>query len=150
MPLHMIGEESLDIFNMFTFSQDEIDKIQPLFKSLISILPQRNILYTYYRYFHTCTQNGCSFDNFLIDIKSKAKTCEFGSLEDNLIHDRIVCVIDSKETRERLLRDSESVLNKAANTVRAIKISRIQVSDLEGKTAADSTQKSQVQSNSDQ
>lgn len=47
MPLHMIGEESLDIFNMFTFSQDEIDKIQPLFKSLISILPQRNILYIY-------------------------------------------------------------------------------------------------------
>ena len=52
--------------------------------------------------------------------------------------------------RQRLLRDSESVLNKAENTVRAFKISRIQVSDLEGKTAADSTQKSQVQSNSDQ
>ena len=100
--------------------------------------------------FHTCSQNERSFDNFLIDIKSKAKTCEFGSLEDSLIRDRIVCSIDSKEMRERLLRDSELTLNKAANMVTAFEISRIQVSDLEGKTAANSIQKSKVRSNSDQ
>ena len=52
--------------------------------------------------------------------------------------------------RKRLLRDSELTLNKAANMVRAFPISRIQVSDLEGKTAADSIQKSKVRSASDQ
>ena len=26
--LHMIGKVSLDIYNVFTFSQDEVDKIQ--------------------------------------------------------------------------------------------------------------------------
>ena len=86
--------------------------------------------------FHPCTQNGCSFDSFLVDkkttTKNKAKTCEFGSLEDSLIRDRIVCGIYSKEMRERLLRDSELTLNKAANIVRAFEISRIQVSDIEG------------------
>ena len=50
--------------------------------------------------------------------------------------------------RKILLRDSELMLNKAANMVRAFKISRIQVSDLEVKTVADSIQKSKV--NSDQ
>ena len=95
--------------------------------------------------FHTYTQNGRSFDNFLIDIKNKAK-----SLEDCLILDRIVCGIESKEMRERLRRDSELTLSKAANMVRAFEISRIQVSDLEGETAADSIQKSKVQSNGDQ
>ena len=46
--------------------------------------------------------------------------------------------------------DSELMLNKAANMVRAFKISRIQVSDLEVKTVADPIQKSKVQSNSHQ
>ena len=52
--------------------------------------------------------------------------------------------------RERLIRDSELTLNKAANMVKAFEISRIQVSDLKGKTAADSIQKPKVRSNSDQ
>ena len=93
--------------------------------------------------FYTYTQNGRSFDNFLIDIKNKAKTPEFRSLEDSLIRDRIVCGIGEK-MRERLLRDSELKLSKAANMVKAFEISRIQMSDLEEQTAADSIQKSKV------
>ena len=143
--LHMIREESLDIYNTFIFSQDEVNKIQPLIQNFDQYFaPKKNISYQRYL-FHTYTQSECSFDNFLIDIKNKAK-----SLEDCLIHDRIVCGIDSKEMRERLRRDSELTLSKAANMVRAFKISRIQVSDLEWETAADSIQKSKVQSNGDQ
>ena len=93
--------------------------------------------------FYTYTQNGRSFDNFLIDIKNKAKTPEFRNLEDSLIRDRIVCGIGEK-MRERLLRDSELKLSKAANMVKAFEISRIQMSDLEGQTATDSIQKSKV------
>ena len=48
-----------------------------------------------------------------------------------------------------ILRDSELMLNKAANMVRAFEIPRIQVPDLEGKTAVDSIQSSKVRSNSD-
>lgn len=74
--LHMTGEESLDIYNIFVFSQDEVNKIQSLFQKFDQYFaPKKNI--TYERYlFLNCTQKGCSFDNFLIDIKSKAKTCQ--------------------------------------------------------------------------
>ena len=148
--LHMIGEESLETYNIFTFSQDGVNKVQPLIQKFDKYFPPKKNA-TYQRYlFHTCKQNGCSFDNFLIAIKNKAKTCGFRSLEDSLILDRIVCGIYSKEMRERLLRDSELTLNKAANMGRAFNISRIQVPDLEWKTAADSIQKSKVQSNNDQ
>ena len=43
--------------------------------------------------------------------------------------------------RERLLRDIELTLNKVANMVRALKISKTKVSDLEGKTVVYSIQK---------
>ena len=85
----------------------------------------------------------------LTDKKNKAKTCEFGSLEDSLICGKIVGSIDSKEMIKRLFRDSELTLNKAANMVRVFEISRIQVSGQKGKTAADSIQKSKVRSISD-
>lgn len=140
--LHLIGEEPLDIYNTFTFNADEVDKIRPLIQKFDNYFaPKKNI--TFQRYlFNTCIQNGRPFDNFLVDIKNKAKTCDFGNLEDSLVRDRIVCGIDSKEMRERLLRDSDLTLTKAANMVRAFEISKMQVSDLEGThTAADSIRK---------
>ena len=39
--LHMIGEESLDICITFTFSQDEVNEIQPLIQKF-----ERKILHT--------------------------------------------------------------------------------------------------------
>ena len=68
--LHMIGEESLDIYITFTFSQDEVNEIQPLIQKF-----ERKIYITY--------------------------------------------------QRERLLRDSELMWNKAANMLIALKMSRI-------------------------
>ena len=46
--------------------------------------------------------------------KNKAKICEFGRLEDSLTRDRTVCGIDSKEMRERLIRDSKWTLKNDA------------------------------------
>ena len=46
--------------------------------------------------------------------KNKAKICEFGRLEDSWTRDRTVCGIDSKEMRERLIRDSKWTLKNDA------------------------------------
>ena len=56
--------------------------------------------------------------HFLLDLCNKAKTCEFGTLQDSLIKDRIVCGIDDKSIRERLLRDSDLTLEKAIDIVK--------------------------------
>ena len=62
--LHMTGEESFDICITFTFSQDEVNKIQLLIQKFDQhSAPKKNI--TYQRYlFHNCIQNRRSFDNF--------------------------------------------------------------------------------------
>ena len=63
--LHMIGEESLYIYNTFTFSQDEVHKIHPLIEKLDQYFaPKKNN--TYQRYLlHTYIENERSFENFL-------------------------------------------------------------------------------------
>ncbi|XP_032238886.2 uncharacterized protein K02A2.6-like [Nematostella vectensis] len=59
------------------------------------------------------------------DLRSKAKTCEFGTLQDS-----IVCGIDSDSIRERLLRNTELTLDTAINAVRAAETSKTQIENL--------------------
>ena len=47
-----------------------------------------------------------------------------------MIKDRIVCGIDDKSVRERLLRDNDLTLDKAINIVRAAETSKTQVEKL--------------------
>ena len=129
--LHQIGDDTLNIYDSFTFSTTEKDKIAPLITKFDGHFnPKKNI--TFQRYlFNTCVQDGRSFDIFYVDITNKANNCEFGSLKDDLIKDRIVCGIDSKDLRERLLREDALTLTKAVAHVRACESSKAQVSNLQ-------------------
>ena len=140
--LHMIGEDSLRIYDTFTISEAEKDKIDPLITKFDGhFTPKKNL--TYERYiFNTCFQNGRPFDIFLIDIKNKAKSCEFDAVHDGLIRDRIVCGIDCNQTREKLLRTTDLTLEKAISFVRACETSKTQVIDLQNTASADALYKS--------
>ena len=97
--------------------------------------PKKNVTYERYLFF-SCTQNGRPIDAFVTDLRTKAKTCEFGTLNDSLIKDRIVCGIDSQSVRERLLRNNELTLEVAINTVRAAETSKTQMESLNSLEAA--------------
>ena len=128
--LHMIGDDALEIYDTFTFTDEEKGKINALIgKFEEHCSPKKNITYERYK-FNTCSQNGRPLDVFLVDLRSKAKTCEFGELQNSLIRDRIVCGIDNNAVRERLLRDNALTLDKAISTVRAAETSQAQVKNL--------------------
>ena len=88
--LHTIGEEALVVYDSFTFTDAEADKIEPLvakFEAYCS--PKKNVTYECYLFF-SCMQNSRTIDAFVTDLRMKVKTCEFGTLHDSLIKDRIV------------------------------------------------------------
>ena len=127
--LHTIGEEALEVYDTFTFTE-EADKIEPLkAKFEVYCSPKKNVTYERYLSF-SCTQNSQTIDAFVTDLRMKAKTCEFGTLHDSLIKDRIVCAIDNNSVRERLLRNTELTLEVAINTVRATEMSKTQIETL--------------------
>ena len=102
--LHMIGEEALGVYDTFTFDATNENRIGLLIDKFEQYFSQQKNV-TYQRYlFNTCCQDGRAFDVFLVDLRGQAKSCEFGTLEDSLIRDRVVCGIDEKSVRERLLR----------------------------------------------
>ena len=59
-----------------------------------------------------------SFDQFLNRLRELAATCNFGTLEEEMIRDRIVIGIRDNRTRERLLREPDLKLERAIDTCR--------------------------------
>ena len=137
----MIGEDALRIYDTFVFTIEENNQIEPLVQKIESFFsPKKNI--TYERYlFNTCIQDNRLFTDFLIDLRNRAKTCEFGTLEESLIRDRVVCGIDSKAARKQLLRDTELTLDKTINFMRAYETSKTQVKALETTIQANAVNK---------
>ncbi|KAI5611206.1 hypothetical protein C0J50_11869, partial [Silurus asotus] len=54
-----------------------------------------------------------SISQYVTELKLRAKSCEFGQLQESLIRDRVVCGITSDAMRERLMREVDITLKKA-------------------------------------
>ena len=129
--LHVIGEDALEIYNNFTFTAGDeykLDKILEKFQAYCT--PKKNVTYERHRFF-TCNQKqGETIDQYVTELRSRSKSCEFGDLTESLIKDRIVCGIPDNVLRERLLREQDLSLEKALTMCRAAETTKTQVKDL--------------------
>ena len=48
-----------------------------------------------------------SIDDYVTDLKIKARNCNFGDLKDEMIRDKIICGITSEQIRGRLLKQGD-------------------------------------------
>ena len=109
------------MFRTFKFEDEadksKIDKITDAFKKYC--IGEVNV--TYERYvFHQRVQHADELmDDFFADLRVKAKSCEFGDLEDSLIRDRIVIGIRDDPTRRRLLQMKKLSLAEAVDACKA-------------------------------
>ena len=63
-------------------------------------------------------------DQFITDLKLLAKDCEYGNLTNDLVKDRIICGVYSKEVREKLLQEADLTLVKVTEILRAVEMSK--------------------------
>ena len=74
---------------------------------------RKNVIYERY-VFHTRQQQEEEVvDSFVMDLRLKSQTCEFGPLMDSLIRDRLVVGIQDAKLKEKLLRDPKLTLERA-------------------------------------
>ena len=131
--LHVIGEEAMEIYNTFQFATEE-DRIKfDVFKSKFEeyVNPRKNTVFERYRFWEYKQQEGETVDQFITELKTRAKSCEFGDQNDSMIRDRIVFGVSDTRMKERLLRESSDLsLEKAASLCRAAKASKNQLKEL--------------------
>lgn len=128
--LHVIGEDALDIYN--SFQQDEANLTLTVLMAKFEeyFVPSQNVTFERYKFFSHDQKQGVSFDQYLAELNTLSKTCEFENLKDSLVKDRIVCGILDNGLKERLLREQDLTLDKAVNMCRAAETTRAQAKEL--------------------
>ena len=131
--LHLIGDEALEIYNTFTFGEGEDrDKLTVLKKKFEDYVnPRKNTVFERYKFWECKQQDGETIDQFITELKTRARSCEFGDQTESLIRDRIVFGVSDVRLKERLLRESSDLtLGKAASLCRAAEESAKQLKEL--------------------
>ena len=89
--LHLAGPDALEVFNTFSFEtpgdEKKVDKVLEKFDAHCE--PRKNITWERHVFNTRNQQPGETIDQYVTDLRNKAKTCEFGELTESLIKDRI-------------------------------------------------------------
>ena len=103
--LYLIGQSGRDIYYTMTITDAEKDKLDVLFTKFEEYCnSKQNVTMERYK-FNMCNQGKEETVNqYVVILKLLAKNCKFGSLEDEMIRDRMVCGITSEQVKGRLLR----------------------------------------------
>lgn len=132
---YLIGETGRELWKTLSDTlppgKDEtLDKLIELFDKHCN--PKPNETVERYRFFSRHQDGNETIDKYVTDLRVLADTCNFGTVRDSLIRDRIVCGIQSSHVRERLLRESDLSLEKCIQICRAADLSKENVKTIEG------------------
>ncbi|KAJ8913367.1 hypothetical protein NQ315_008758 [Exocentrus adspersus] len=131
--LNVAGEEAQKKFQTFELTdaqRKDFNEVVQAFK--IYGKPMKNETFDRYKFFTRAQQEGESFEHYITAIKVLAADCNFGTLEESLVRDRIVSGISDFAMQEKLLQQSDLTLKRAEQMCRASEVSRYQVEQLKG------------------
>ncbi|XP_063370735.1 uncharacterized protein LOC134659059 [Cydia amplana] len=137
--LHCMGEACIDIYN--TLNLDETATYIEVIAAFESYyIPKKNESVNSHMFFTRNQLEGENFDNYLTELRKLAKECDFGTLEDRLIKDKIVSGVYNKKLTDRLLREPDLSLTKAINICKAAELANEQVKQIQGKSSVEKTE----------
>lgn len=127
----VMGKECMQIFMNLKLTVEERKDIEICIGALEAhFKPKRNVVYERYK-FNLCSQNAEeSVDDYVNRLRKLPSSCQFGTLTDELIRDRLVLGITDRSTKLRLLKEDGLNLNKAVNMCRSSEIANIQLKSM--------------------
>lgn len=125
-----IGQRGRDVYNTWTISEEDKNKTKVLFDKFEAYCkPQKNIVLARYRFGKRSQQNGETIDDYVTELTRLAADCNYGTLKDELIRDRMILGCCNTQISERLL-EEELGFKDAIKTARSIEISKKQISEM--------------------
>ena len=135
--LSVIGNDAIDVFNTLTWDAEGDDKkIDKVIQKLEQHCePKKNVSYERYKFNSRSQESGETIDQYVTILRKLSESCEFGTLKDSLIKDRIVLGVNNQKTRERLLRVPDLTLGKALDVVRSAEVTEQQMREIDSDTS---------------
>ena len=141
--LTVAGAESQEVFRTFTYEPakaavgnqpavpaETAEQFNTVVRKFTEFcVPRKNVIYERY-VFHTRVQGeGETIDSFTTDLRLKSQSCEFGSLQDSLIRDRVIVGNRDSKIKESY---SELTLERAIDICKANEAAQAQMKVLTG------------------
>lgn len=131
--LNTIGDEALKIYNNLVF-ESETDKNS--YKKIVEkldeyFIPTKNITYERHVFFLREMKETETIDEYINDLRRLSSNCEFGTLTDSLIKDRIVLGVRDRALKDRLLRENNLDLKKATDICKASEQARKHLEEID-------------------
>ena len=127
-----IGPDALEIHTGLPFLMDaereNMDKVLELWQNYC--IGRTNVVYERYKFNNRSQEANESIDAYIRALRTLAETCEFGSLKDDLIRDRLVCGIRDNGQRKKLLQEPKLTPEKCIDSCRAAEATKLQVQDM--------------------
>ena len=100
-----VGQTALHVYNTLPFerpdNKEDMSKVPQLMEK--HYVGETNVIYERYM-FNSCDQaTGQTFDNYLTKLRTLSQSCNYGTLENGLFRDRIVCGVKDDKVRKTLL-----------------------------------------------
>ena len=119
--LYTIGNQGREIYYTLPFSRGPTERS---LKDVIDAFethcnPKKNETVERYKFFIRVQEEGEPLEKFIVDLKILASTCNFTTLRESLVRDRIICGIRDSKLREDLLKVADLDLDKCVNACRA-------------------------------
>ncbi|XP_077505285.1 uncharacterized protein LOC144115033 [Amblyomma americanum] len=129
--LYLMSDQAEDILGTFKLSGENSQNIQVVLKQFDSyFIPWRNVIFEWAR-FNTRVQNdGESVEDFVIALHKLSNHCEYGTLREELVRDRLVVSIQDQKLSARLQLDADLTLHKALEFIKKVKSVRQQQAEL--------------------
>jgi hypothetical protein len=127
--LNQAGEEACEIYGQFEFAEEESNQVLADVVSKFEDYcnPRRNMLYEWYVFWSLIQGEGEPIDSFLKRLRTQAAKCDFGVLKEQMLLCRIVFGLTEVKLKERLLRDRNINLQNALDDIRAVEITKQQM-----------------------
>ena len=111
--IYTMGDEADDILLSFNLSPEDLqryDVVKNRFEN--HFIAKRNVIYERAKFNVRIQNDGEPVEAFITDLHCLAEHCEFGTLKDQLIRDRIVVGLRNKQLSEKLQLDPDLTLEK--------------------------------------
>ncbi|XP_053696549.1 uncharacterized protein K02A2.6-like [Sabethes cyaneus] len=89
--LSVIGPEGLEIFNVLPLKEEDKEEFEEVIEAFDAYCgKKKNVIFERFVFTHRHQSEGEKFDDFLREITTLVKTCEYGIMRDSLLRDQIV------------------------------------------------------------
>ena len=114
-----MGDQADDILTSFKLSTSQLKQYHTVKTKFDEhFVVRRNVIFERAKFNRRRQEDGETVDTFITALHALAEHCDYGTLKDEMIRDRIVVGLQDSKLSEKLQLDSELSLAKAINHAR--------------------------------